>query len=112
MMERRGYMKIVEKRFRGSIICRVLGYPISYGIVKLLLRQGKMDLDSITAAVKRSKPAVCCQLTKLRLANLIRYDRKGKNTVYWVKYPREIKRLLQTCEALVTRTSQRLDRDF
>ena len=105
-------MKIVEKRFRGSIICRVLGYPISYGIVKLLLRQGKMDLDSITAAVKRSKPAVCCQLTKLRLANLIRYDRKGKNTVYWVKYPREIKRLLQTCEALVTRTSQRLDRDF
>ncbi len=36
-------MRIVEKKFRGSIICRVLGYPISYGIVKLLLEKGRMS---------------------------------------------------------------------
>ncbi len=105
-------MRIVEKRFRGSTICRVLGYPISYGIVKLLLEKGKMDLESIARAVKRSKAAVCFQLTKLRLANVLRYDRRGKTTTYWIKYPNEIRKLLDTCEAVVDRASCRLDKDF
>jgi len=107
-----GKMKVVERRFRGSIICRVLGYPITYGIVKLLLEKGKMDLESIAKYVKRSKAAVCFQLTKLRLANVIRYERKGKKTTYWVKYPNEIKNLFDACESLVGRISRRLDKDF
>lgn len=105
-------MKVVEKRFRGSVICRVLGYPISYGIVKLLLENGRMDLGNIAKHVKRSKQAVCAQLTKLRLTNLIRYETKGKTTTYWIKYPKKIKRLLDTCESLVGRISRRLDKDF
>jgi len=105
-------MKIVEKRFRGSIICRVLGYPISYGITKLLLEKGKMDLENIAKNVGRSKAAACIQLTKLRLAHIVRYDKKGKTTTYWIKYPQEIKKLLDTCEALVERTSRGLDKDF
>ena len=105
-------MKVVERRFRDSIIYRVLGYPITYGIVKLLLEKGKMDLESIAKYVKRSKAAVCFQLTKLRLANVIRYERKGKKTTYWVKYPNEIKKLFDACESLVGRISRRLDKDF
>ncbi len=105
-------MKVVEKRFRGSVVCRVLGYPITYGIVKLLLDNGKMDLGSIAEYVKRSKQAVCSQLTKLRLANLVRYETRGKRTVYWIKYPKQIKDLLNTCESLVDRISRRLDKDF
>ena len=73
---------MIEKRFRGSMICRVLGYPISYGIVKLLLEEGEMELDNIAAYVKRSRQATCSQLTKLRLTNIIRYDKKGQRTVY------------------------------
>ena len=105
-------MRIVEKRFRGSIICRVLGYPISYGIAKLLLEKGKTDLESIAKAVGRSKAAACIQLTKLRLAHIVRYDKKGKITTYWIKYPREVKKLLDTCESLAKRASRRLDTDF
>jgi len=105
-------MKIVEKRFRGSIICRVLGYPISYGIVKLLLQKGKMDLESIAKAVERSKPAVCFQLTKLRLAHIVRYERLGRSTTYWIKYPQEVEKLLDICESLAKRASRRLDTDF
>lgn len=67
-------MQIAEKRFRGSVICRILSYPISYAIVKMLLEKGEMDLDSIAARVKRTKPTVCCHLTKLRLANIVRYE--------------------------------------
>lgn len=103
---------MIEKRFRGSMICRVLGYPISYGIVKLLLERGEMELDNIAAYVKRSRQATCSQLTKLRLANIIRYDKKGQHTIYWIKYPKEIAQLLKDCEQLVSRISRRLDKDI
>ncbi len=105
-------MKVKEKRFRGSVICRVLGYPISYGIIKLMLEKGKLDLNTTAKFVERSKQATCSQLTKLRLANLIRYETKGKTTRYWIKYPAEIRKLLAACESLVDRISRRLDRDF
>lgn len=104
-------MVIVEKRYRGSVICRVMGYPIAYGIVKLLLEKGEMDLTHISAHVKRTKSAACFLLTKLRLANIIRYDRRGKEAVYWVKYPHEVKRILEACELLARRASERLDTD-
>ncbi|MEW6685481.1 MAG: winged helix-turn-helix domain-containing protein [Candidatus Edwardsbacteria bacterium] len=105
-------MKIIEKRFRGSLVCRVLGYPISYGITKLLLERGRTDLNTIAGEVKRSKSAVCFHLTKLRLANIIRYERTGKITYYWIKYPKEIKKLFDSCESLVKRISRRLEKDL
>jgi predicted transcriptional regulator len=104
-------MEVTEKRFRGSIICRVLGYPISYGIVQLLLEKGKLQLDTIATHVKRSRQATCSQLTKLRLANIVRYETKGTRTVYWIKYPKHVKQILDDCERLVARMSQRLDND-
>ena len=104
-------MRIVEKRFRGSQICRVLGYPISYGIVSILLENRKMNLKEIAKNVERSKPAVCFQLTKLRMANIVRYEKRGKETIYWIKYPKEVKELLDVCESLVKRTSERLTKD-
>ncbi len=105
-------MQLVEKRFRGSVVCRVLGYPISYAIVKMLLEKGKMNLESIAVRVKRTKPTVCCHLTKLRLANIVRYEKSGRNTHYWIKYPKEVKRLLDACETFVNRSSRRLDKDI
>jgi len=105
-------MRIIEKRFRGSIACRVLSYPIAYGIVKLLLEKRKMDLGQIAANVKRSKSAVCFHLTKLRLANIVRYEHKGKLTTYWIKYPSEVRRVLIACEQLADRISKRLNVDF
>jgi predicted transcriptional regulator len=105
-------MQVIEKKFRGSVVCRVLGYPILYGIVRLLLEKGRMDLDTIAAHVQRSKQATCTQLTKLRLANIVRYEKKGKCTTYWIKYPKEVGQLLKDCERLVRRISQRLDKDI
>lgn len=84
-------MQVIERRFRGSMICRVLGYPISYGIVKLLLEKGKLDLDRISVCVRRSRQATCAQLTRLRLANIVRYEKKGVHTLYWIKYEAEVK---------------------
>lgn len=102
-------MEFIEKRFRGSIICRVLGYPISYGILKLLLEKEKLDLNTITKCVRRSKQALCSHMTKLRLTNLVRYEKKGRFTTYWIKYPEEVRKFLNACEQLVKRISSRLN---
>lgn len=67
-------MRIAEKKFRGSQVCRVLSYPIVYAITKMLLEKGPLTLDDIVKAVGRSKPTVCNHLAKLRLANIVRYE--------------------------------------
>ncbi len=105
-------MRVVERRFRGSVVCRVLGYPVSYGIVKLLLGKGAMSLRDIAAAANRSQSTTCTHLTKLRLANIVRYEKKGARTFYWIKYRYEVETILRACESLVRRASQRLGRDF
>jgi len=102
----------LEKRFRGSLICRVLGYPVSYGIVKLLLERGKTSLTEITKNIRRSKATACAHMTKLRLANVVRYDRKGMQTLYWIKYQYEVETIIRACEALAKRASRRLESDF
>jgi ArsR family transcriptional regulator len=105
-------MKIVEKRYRGSVICRALSYPIAYAITKMLLHHGSMTLSEIVKKVERSKAAVCFHMAKLRTTNIVRYEKKGRETIYWIKYPKHIQALLDACEALVTRTTQRIERDI
>ncbi len=105
-------MKILEKRYRGSLICRVMGYPITYAIAKLLLEQGPLDLKNITAQVGRAKNTVCGHLSKLKLAHLIRYEKKGGKTIYWIKYQDELREFMNICEKLVKRISRRIEHDY
>jgi predicted transcriptional regulator len=105
-------MKILERKFRGSVICRIFGYPITYAIVKLLLEKGPKDLDEIVNEVKRAKNTVCEHLSKLRLVNIVRYEKKQGKTVYFIKYPNELEAFFDTCERLVRRTAKGLDTDY
>ena len=105
-------MKILERKYRGSVICRTIGYPITYAIVKLLLEKGPMELGELTEKVQRAKNTVCSHLTKLRLANIVRYEKKRTRTVYWIKYSSEVRQLIDACERLVKRTARRINRDF
>ncbi len=104
-------MRIVEKRFRGSQICRVLSYPISYAITKLLLDKGSMSFNEIVNEVGRTKSTVCTHLSKLRLANIVRFEKNGRLTAYWIKYPEEVRQFMTGCENLVVRVSQKLQED-
>jgi len=105
-------MKILEWKFRGSVICHTLGYPITYAIVKLLLEKGPMGLDEITKRVNRAKNTVCGHLTKLKLTNIIRFEKTKFKTIYWIKYPEEVKEFMSVCEKLVKRTARNLDHDY
>jgi len=105
-------MKILEKKYRGSVICRILGYPITYAICKLLLEKGPLELDEVIKHVKIKKPGVCLHLNKLKVANIIRYEKRWPKTFYWIKYPKEVKAFLNTCEKLVIRATKRIRKDF
>jgi len=105
-------MKIQEKKFRGSQICRVLSYPISYAIAKMLLESGPLGLDDLVKEVKRTKSTVCNHMAKMRLANIVRYEKENRQTKYWIKYPYEMTEFMKACESLVERTTQRLRDDF
>jgi predicted transcriptional regulator len=105
-------MRIQEKRFRGSQVCRVLSYPIAYGIAKMLLERGSMTLDELVKEVRRTKPTVCNHLAKLKLANIVRFEKDGRRTTYRIKYSNEVTEFMRACEKLVERTTQRLKKDF
>jgi DNA-binding transcriptional regulator GbsR (MarR family) len=105
-------MKIVERKFRGSQLCRVLSYPIAYAIARLLLERGSMTLDEIVKEVRRSKPTVCNHLAKLKLANIVRYEKKWRETKYWIKYPEVLSEFMAICDKVIDRTTQRLKEDY
>lgn len=105
-------MKVVEKKYRGSLLCRILGYPITYAIVKMLLEGGPMALDEIAERTKITKAGVSIHLRKLKIANIIRYEKRWPKTYYWIKYPGELKGVLKAIDVLVTRTTKRLKKDY
>lgn len=105
-------MKIIEKKFRGSLVCRVLGYPVSYKIVAMLLKNRSMSFNDIVGKVKRSNSTICYHLTKLRHAHVVRYEKTSRRTVYWIKYPKEVGAIMNACEGMVKRITKGIETDF
>jgi len=105
-------VKIVEKKFRGSLVCRVLGYPVSYKIVAMLLKNRSMSFNDIVREVKRSNSTVCYHLTKLRHAHVVRYEKTSRSTLYWIKYPKEVRAIMKACEGMVKRVIKGVETDY
>ena len=105
-------MKIFEKIFRGSLVCRVLGYPVSYEIVKMLIENRSMTFNDIVGKFKRSKSTICYHMSKLRYTHIVRYEKTPAGTVYWIKYPKEVKAIMKACEGMVERVTKRIETDY
>ncbi len=67
-----------EARYRESRICRVLGNPVAYSVIVKLLESGPQTPSELAGHIGRSVPAVSHTLAKLRLADLVRFDRSGQ----------------------------------
>ena len=94
------------------MVCRVLGYPISYEIVKMLLEHKSMTFNEITDRVKRSNSTICYHMSKLRYAHIVRYEKTPAGTAYWIKYPQEVKSIVKACEIMVKRVTERIETDY
>ena len=87
-----------ENRYRESRLCRVLGNPLAYSLVCSLIENGPKGPSEIAAALGRSTATVSHALGKLRLAELVRFDRSGRTARYRVKYPKETAGLIRALE--------------
>ena len=90
-----------ETRYRESRVCRVLGNPVVYAMVQVLDEKGPMSPSVIAKLIGRSLPTVSGHLATLRGVDLVRYDRKGGNTRYWLKHGPATKRILLALAAFV-----------
>ena len=95
-----------ESRYRESRVCRALGNPVVYAIVRLLYDRGPMSPTKIAGVVGRRLQTVSGHLATLRAVDLVRYERRGGVTHYWLKQEPETGHLLTALAELVRHASQ------
>jgi len=76
--------KMPENEYRASRICRVLGNPTAYKIIKLLLKSKKTP-SALANDSGFSLPLISLTLRTLRNIDLVRYEIRGNEKLYWIK---------------------------
>jgi len=100
------YVGAVDERvYRQSRLCRVLGNPLAFPVVRILAENDEMSPSQIAAAVGRSVSRVSNVLAALRLAEVVRYQRKGRMARYRLKHPRKTRRLLAALGSFIEAAS-------
>jgi DNA-binding transcriptional ArsR family regulator len=96
---------VEEAHYRQSRLCRVLGNPVAFAVVRLLAEHKEMTPSEIARAVGRSVSRISNLLAALRLAEMARYDTDGRSSRYRLKHPREARRLLDGLAGFVKTAS-------
>ena len=89
-----------ETQYRASRVCRVLGNPTAYQIVHLLLN-AKLRPSDIADEMGISLTLASATLRTLRNVDVLRYETRGKEKIYWIKETR-IQKVLDGLETFVT----------
>ncbi|MGD8979652.1 MAG: ArsR family transcriptional regulator [candidate division WOR-3 bacterium] len=97
--------KMPETQYRASRMCRVLGNPTAYQIVRALGRSSKTPSE-LASAVGVSIPSVSVTLRTLRNIDVVRYEPRAKRRVYWVK-DAAVLRVLDDLEKYVERMREK-----
>jgi DNA-binding transcriptional ArsR family regulator len=78
-----------EAWYRASRLCRLLGNPVAFQAILLLEGEGPMAPGEIARRLRRKVSTVSHTLAKLRAAELVRYETRGRQTRYWLKQQKE-----------------------
>lgn len=89
-----------ETWYRASRVCRVLGDPKTYAIVRLLAMKGKLRPIEIAAQLNRSPATISFHLRHLRNLDIVRFQRDGRGAIYWLK-EKKLVSILKELEAHV-----------
>lgn len=76
--------KISETQYRASRVCRILGNPTAYQIIRKLSKREKTPSD-LSAELEVSVPTVSNTLRNLRNIDVVRYETKFNERIYWIK---------------------------
>jgi DNA-binding transcriptional ArsR family regulator len=90
-----------EADYRQSRLCRLLGNPIVFEVVRLLAEGEEMNTGEIAKTVGRSMSRVSNILGALRLADVVRYQTEGNHARYRLKHPRETRKVLEALSGFV-----------
>jgi len=93
--------KVAETCYRSSRICRVLGNPTAYQIVKLLTK-GRQTPSALAEKLRLSLPTISTVLRHLRQIDLVRYENLQEGKVYFIK-DEAVVSILSLLENLVER---------
>lgn len=76
---------MLEGEYRASRICRVLGNPTAYQIMKILKLKTKKSPTEISLKLGLTITNTSKTLRSLRQIDLVRYDTKGREKKYYLK---------------------------
>ena len=93
--------KIPEIHYRASRICRVLGNPTAYEVLKTLAKNN-MQPSELANIFGLSVPTICDVLRSLRQIDLVRYITVDRGKVYFLK-DLKILSVIEQLEHLVKR---------
>src|SRR6266498_5794262 len=96
---------VEELSYRQSRLCRLLGNPVAFTVISLLASGKDLSTGEIARATGRSVSRTSNILGALRLAEVVRYETEGRHARYRLKYPREIRRILDARSGFVKTTS-------
>lgn len=97
--------KVPELYYRCSRICRVLGNPTAYQILKILMRNRK-STSAIADELRLSLPTISIALRHLREIDLVRYDNMREGKIYFIK-DKTVVSILDQLEVLTKRLRSR-----
>jgi transcription initiation factor IIE alpha subunit len=78
--------KMPETEYRASRVCRILGNPTAYQVIKSLFK-GKKTPSELADEIGVSVATISDVLRHLRNIDLVRYEVKIRERVYWIKNP-------------------------
>jgi len=79
------WLEMSEREYRASRLCRVLGNPKVYKVLKILKEKKVVPFSKLVRILKRSKSTVSIYLQNLKNLDLVSYRRKKGETTYWIK---------------------------
>jgi predicted transcriptional regulator len=94
-----------ERAYRQSRLCRVLGNPLAFSIVRLLVENKNISPSQIARGVGRSVSRVSHVLAALRMMEVVRYETNGKQASYRLKHPRQTRQVLAALEQFIDSAS-------
>lgn len=83
-----------ETEYRASRVCRMLGNPTAYQVVKSLFKCEKTP-SQLAHEIGVSVATISDVLRNLRNIDVVRYEVKTHERVYWIKRPPVVEILLK-----------------
>lgn len=91
---------MLEREYRASRICRVLGNPTAYQIMKLLVTEGKMTPSRMGKKLGLTVANISKTLRNLRQIDLVRYETESYAKKYFIK-DKTVVKIFNTLEKYV-----------